>query len=397
MPRLGFLPKSLSLDRPVWIHAVSVGEVMAVKPLLAGLRKLYPGKKFVISTVTATGNKVAKGLVKKGDLLTYLPLDFSFIVRPVISRIRPSMFILAETEVWPNLIRHLHKNNIPVITVNGRISDNSFKGYSAFKFLVTPVLRKISLFCAQTQRDAHRLLSLGVEKDKVKITGSMKFDSLDYLDLKKDNSAYKAKLGLVSGDKLLTAGSTHPGEEKIVLGVYKELLDKFFQLKLLIAPRHPERAEEVVEMVKDFGFSPVLVSKFNPAHKRCKPPVFVLDFVGELVNFYSVSDIVFVGGSLIRKGGQNILEPALFAKPILFGPHMFNFRDISADFLAGKAAVLVRNQGELRENIERLLKSPFQSGELGSRARELVFQNRGAAARTVEFIRNVNEKIESAG
>ncbi|MCX5703052.1 MAG: 3-deoxy-D-manno-octulosonic acid transferase, partial [Candidatus Omnitrophica bacterium] len=322
LTRLGILPGNLSLDRPIWIHAVSVGEAMAIKGLLEGLRKVS-NKNFVISTVTNTGNKIAQGLAGGGDFVTYLPLDFSFIVRSVINRINPSVFVIAETEIWPNLISYLSRKKIPVITVNGRISDASFKGYLSIKFLLKPILEKVTLFCVQSERDAQRLSCLGVSQDKIRITGNMKFDIKGH---KIEGLAdYRLKLKLGPQDKLLVAGSTHPGEEELILEAYKDLCRDFGDLKLVIAPRHPQRCKEVAKIVSRAGFRSVFISSLPAQCPSCMTsPVFLLDTVGQLVSFYALADIVFVGGSLVKKGGHNILEPASCAKPILFGPYMFN-------------------------------------------------------------------------
>ena len=258
---MGILPRYVSLNNSIWVHAVSVGEAVAVRILIEELRKFYPTKRFVISTVTATGNKIAKGIAEKTDFVTYLPLDFSFIVKRVINKIRPSLFIIAETEIWPNLISYLARLNIPIVIVNGRISDSSFRGYLMIKFLLRPILNKISLFCVQTQRDAQRLIGLGVSGDKINITGNMKFDFKDYTDLKKDYTDYRLKLGLNPKEKLLVMGSTHPGEEEIILNVYQGLNKEFPDLRLLIAPRHPERAKDIEKIVIKYGLNLVRVSQ----------------------------------------------------------------------------------------------------------------------------------------
>jgi len=386
MARLGVLPKGLALDQPIWIHAVSVGEAQAVRILVEGLRKAYPAQKFVISTVTATGNKIAKTFAKDGDLVTYLPLDFSFIVRKTINKIKPKIFILAETEIWPNLISYLYKKNIPTAVVNGRISGRSFKGYRLIKFLAQPILAKIRLFCVQTERDAERLRSLGVAADKIKVTGNMKFDIS--IDTQKDYSAYRLKLGLLPDEKLLVAGSTHPQEEEIILGVYQELCVTYPGLKLLIAPRHPERAAEVAALTKRSGFFPLRISLLNSRTREPENPrtVFILDSIGELLNYYAIAEIIFVGGSLVKKGGHNILEPAALGKPVLFGPQMFNFRDIAELFLSAQAALAVSGPEELKTRISDLLSDPSLIAQLGERAREVVFRNQGASPRNLEFL-----------
>jgi len=387
LARLGILPKGLSLDRPIWIHAVSVGEVLAIRRLLDELRKIYPDKKFVISTVTATGNKIAQGIAKGSDFLTYLPLDFSFIISAVLDRINPSIFIIAETEIWPNLITHLYRRKIPVITVNGRISDNSFKGYLSIRVFIKPILNKVSLFCVQSSSDQERLKALGVPEAKVSVTGNMKFDNTDYTDSKKDYTDYKKKLYLELQDKLLVAASTHPQEEEIILGAYKKLLSEFGQIKLLIAPRHPERSNAIAKIVSRFGFQPVFVSSLPT--ESIPRGVFILDSLGQLLPFYSIADIVFVGGSLVKKGGHNILEPAFQGKPILFGPYMFNFRDIVDLFLTNKAAILVNNQEELAINIADLLNNPPKAIALGKRAFNLILENQGATKRNAQYLRKV--------
>ena len=386
--RLGFLPKNLSLHRPIWIHAVSVGEVMAIKGLLEELRRAYPDKQIVISTVTATGNKVARAIAKESDFITYLPLDFSFIVRRVITRISPSLFIIAETELWPNLISCLYKKNIPIVTVNGRVSDASFFGYLSGKIFILPILRKVSLFCVQAERDAGRLMRLGVTKERIRVTGNMKFDASGYLEKEKPDIGLRSRMGLGPQNKLLVAGSTHPGEEEMILSVYRQIIQEFPNLLLLIAPRHPQRSKEAGAWVSKFGFSSVFVSGM-PDKFPCvgSKAVFILDTVGELPSFYALADIVFVGGSLVRKGGHNILEPAVLGRPVLFGPHMFNFRDIAELFLKNNAAIMIHSPQELLGQIKLFLREPEQISGFCAAAQKLIAQNRGATLRNLGYLK----------
>lgn len=387
--RLGILPKDLELDRPIWLHAVSVGEVMAIRGLLEELRRAHPNRRFVISTVTSTGNKVAQVITRKGDFVTYLPLDLSFITRGVLDRIKPLVFIIAETEIWPNLISYLYIRNIPSIIVNGRISDRSFRGYLAIKFLLKPILNKINLFCVQTSRDSQRLIRLGVAQNKIKVTGNMKFDITDYTDKKHtdDTDKYRASLGLSYKDKLWVAASTHPGEEAIILGAYRKLLNEFPNLRLLIAPRHPERVGRVEKLITQHNFKSMRISQLGPPPATYQlPPIFILDSVGQLLSFYAIADIVFVGGSLVRVGGHNILEPASLGKPVLFGPHMHNFSDIADLFIHNKAAISVKNQGELIESIKNLLSKPSLIIDFRKRSKELILQNQGATRKNIECI-----------
>lgn len=388
--RLGFLPAQLNLDRPIWIHAVSVGEAIAIKGLLSQLRQVYPGKKLVISTVTSTGNIIARSLVKSGDLVTYLPLDFSFIVKRVLKKIDPCIFIIAETEIWPNLITSLAKLGVPVVTVNGRISDSSYRGYRLIKFFIQPILRMVRQFCVQSDLDALRLTSLGVDKSRVQVTGNVKFDINLNASLEVDVLTYRAKLWLRQTDKLLVCGSTHPGEEELILAAYQELLLAVPELKLLIAPRHPERSGLISKLATEKGFMPVLISGISGACPTCiNRAVFILDTIGELLNYYSTADIVFVGGSMVKQGGHNILEPASFKKPIIFGPHMFNFRQISELFLANQAAFVVANSQELVLKAKELLGSNLLAKGLGQRAYELIVKNRGATQKNIQIIKQL--------
>ncbi len=382
--RLGFIPKNFSLKSPIWIHAVSVGEIMAMRGLIEKLRRSYPLKNFVISTVTPTGNKIACSLAKEGDFVTYLPLDLSFILQRVIKKINPCIFIIAETEIWPNLITALYKSGIPIAVLNTRISDRSFRGYSVVKCLLKPILNKITIFCAQSENDCSKLIALGVSLDKIKVTGNMKFDQT--LTQALDTADYKKRLGLKEGERLFVAGSTHPGEEGILLNAFRELLNKFPNLRLLLAPRHPERAYEVYSLVKRFGFKPQRVSLLSPE----MPPndvVFILDTVGELVTFYALCDVAFVGGSLVKKGGQNILEPASVEKPVIFGPYMFNFRDIAQAFLNNRGAFQVHGQKDLVARVSELLGDHQKAAQLVKHAREIILNNRGATDKNVALVR----------
>jgi len=389
--RLGSLPAGLNLDRPIWIHAVSVGEVVAVKGLVSQLRKAYPQKKIVISTVTATGNKIAEGLVNAGDFLTYLPLDFSFIVSKVLKKINPYMFIIAETEIWPNLISCLYQQKIPVITVNGRISDSSYAGYSAIKSFIRPILRKVNRFCVQSGTDALRLQNLGVEKQNIQVTGNVKFD----LNLESaagiDGAVYRQKLWLSQDDKLWVCGSTHPKEEELIFKAYKELLIIFPKLKLLIAPRHPQRSKEIANLATGRGFMPIFISSITGSCPTCiNKAVFILDVMGELFNYYTAADIVFIGGSLVKKGGHNILEPSSLKKPVIFGPYMFNFRDISELFLKNKAALVACDCGELVTKIKEILGHPLVAQEMAKRAYGLIIANKGATLKNIQVIQQLN-------
>ncbi len=384
--RFGVIPKEVRFNSPIWVHAVSVGEAISVRGLIEELRKIYPSKNFVISTVTPTGNKIARSIAGESDFVTYLPFDISFITSRVIKKIKPSIFIIAETELWPNLIESLNRHKISIAVLNARISDASFKGYSAIKYLIKPTLNKINIFCAQSKGDSFKLTALGVMPDRVEVTGNMKFDQ--NIKLPQDAKGYRGLLGLKEGEALLVAGSTHPAEEETLLGAYHELLISFPHLRLLLAPRHPERSDEVNNLVNHSGFAPQKVSELN-FKRPCSNAVFILDTVGNLTKFYSAADIVFVGGSLVRKGGHNILEPAFLNKPVVFGPHMFNFRDIAHEFLSNHAALQVFSREGLISAIKELLCNAFKTNSLVKNAQVVILNNRGATNKNVALIRKL--------
>jgi len=392
--RFGFLPNNLLLDNPIWLHAVSVGEAVVVKGFIDALRRDYPGKKIVITTVTATGNKIAKSLARPGDFVTYFPLDLSFIVRRVIKKINPCLVVVAETEVWPNFITILNKKNIPIAIINARISDKSFKGYKKVLFFIKPVLNRVTLFCAQTKSDALKLKELGVDADKIKVTGNMKFDGSLKENNQKELDLLRKNLKVKETDKIFIAGSTHAGEEEIVLDVYKSLKIKFNDLKLILVPRHPERSQEVGRLVEMRGFQAAYISHLfgagdlgSVAYNQPEI-VYILDTVGQLMDYYAISDIVFVGGSLIPKGGHNILEPAFLGKPVIIGPNMFNFRDIAELFVRRQACIMVNNMDELQNAVNSLLGDSAKIFKLTENAKALIGENRGATVRNLGYVKS---------
>jgi len=392
--RLGFLPEIPQLDRPIWIHAVSVGEAVSIKPLMECLREKFPQKNFIFSTITPAGSKIARSIAGKNDSVLYLPLDFSWIVRRVIAKINPSLFVIVETEIWPNLISCLYKNNIPIAVVNARISDQSFLGYSLGKFLFKPLLNKISIFCAQTETAAKRLAKLGVSADKIIRTGNMKFDLKlrDVQELRQEYIDGRRKLGLGMKEKIWIAASTHIGEEEDILKVYLNLSRGLSDFRLIIAPRHPQRCASIEKLVNNFpglkAYRISLISRLNAGSKdSTRRPVFILDTIGQLMNFYIISDLVFVGGSLVQTGGHNILEPASLGKPVLFGKYMFNFREIAEVFIKNNAGLMVKDSGELEESLKDLLADKNRILQLGRAGREIILKNQGAAARNAEALK----------
>ncbi len=315
-------------------------------------------------------------------------MDISWIVNKVIDTIGPSIFIIIETELWPNLITALSKRGIPVLLVNGRISPKSYRHYMKIRFFFKGILEKIALFCMQNEEYAKRIKNMGAPADRVVITGSVKFDAAagSYAQGEMDREAIWRDLGLEENERLFIAGSTHRPEESIVLDIYKDLLKTSPGLRLLIAPRHIDRVSEIEALVEKAGFDPVRVSgahlKMRTAG-RGKASVIILDTMGRLSQIFSIGTVIFIGGSLMRKGGQNILEPAIFSKAIFFGPHMFNFKDIANEFINAGAACMVKDGRDLFKNIDRILQDGSERELMGGRARALMDKNMGATARTM--------------
>lgn len=378
------------MDRPIWLHVVSVGEAIAAEPLIQELRSRMPEIAWVITTVTPMGQEVAKKLIRDGEgQLLYLPLDFTPAVRRAIRAIRPRLFLCFETELWPVLFHEMHRAAVPIVVVNGRISPRALRRYLLVRPWMERALLPVGLFLVQSVQDARRYAAIGAAKDRIVVTGNLKWDikNLNGTGIQQRESL-RTLLGLNSADLLWTAGSTHAGEELQILEVYQRLKGAYPHLRLLIAPRHPERVPEVERDIQCCGFSPVCRSQLalpNAAPKSADS-VFILDTIGELKSFYQASDLVFVGGSLVPKGGHNLVEPALFQRPIVTGPHLHNFQDIAESLSQAGGMAIVRSPEELEERIQRLIESPTLRQEVGRRAQGVIAQNQGATARAADRI-----------
>lgn len=326
--RFDVLPSGRMDERGrIWIHAVSVGEVLAIVDIVHKLKERYPKYTIVCSTVTKTGNQLAQELLGNECAVIYAPLDFSWIVRKFIRIIKPEMYIAAETEIWPNLYSALRKNGVPIVQINGRISDGSFKGYRRVRFLMRRILRCVDKFCMQSPLDAERILQLGAAPEKVHVVGNLKFDiPPGVAGLKKE------ELGFNPDDDVLIAGSTHPGEEELLLNIYQTLRKELPQLRLVIGPRHIERADAVMKLVEGKGYQAVRFSEI-PVTQGNVHGVVVVDTIGHLRELYSLATVVFIGKSFAVGGGQNMIEPASAGKPVIVGPMTQNFKDAMAIFL----------------------------------------------------------------
>lgn len=354
----------------VWIQAVSVGEANLIGNLIRKLRE-HQSLPIVISTTTLTGNRIARKRYSHLAKIIFFPFDLSFILERVISILRPRVFIAVETEIWPNLFYRLKKKRIPIVVVNGRISDKAFRHYRLVRPLMKRVLRKCDYIGVQNSLYEDRFVSLGADPKKIITSGNMKFESI-FIDedvLRRKQEVYKPFLKK-DGNKLLVAASTHEPEEEIIIDIYKDIFRTLGGITLLIAPRHPGRTPQIEKIIRTAGFNPVRISAIDKvlADKR---NVFIADSVGELIYFYSIADVCFVGGSLSKNGGHNILEPIYFLKPTVFGPNMDNFIDIEEIVLDKGAGVKVRNREELAEVLLGLIIDTALKDNLSNRCREV--------------------------
>jgi 3-deoxy-D-manno-octulosonic-acid transferase len=385
-------------EGPIWIHAVSVGEVLAAQPLAQQLKQRYGRRRLIISTTTATGQRLARERMQFADAIFYFPLDWKGPVRRALNAVRPSIVIVMETEIWPNFLRECRRSDVPVIFVNGRLSERSFRGFQrAITFsggLLRKFLKRIlsdaTLFLMQSDRDASRLLELGADPDRVLVTGNLKYDLSDPPE---SPLATWLAQELAGSERhpVLVAGSVLADEEEQVLRAFAEVERQFPRAVLILAPRKPERFDVAARIVGESSRglvrrSGVTLNGTRNAILSQPGSVFLLDSLGELASIYCLADAVFVGGSLVHGGGHNILEPAAFSKVPLYGPSMDNFREMSAKFLGAGAAVQVNTAEGLVEAWIALLKDNSRSLRMGAAARNLVEQNRGATARVLSHI-----------
>lgn len=383
--RTGIIPDRSSrpaagADSPaVWIHAVSVGEVIASTPLVRGIKERFPDADIIVSTVTDTGQAVARERMGSLSRICYVPFDLPFAIKNFVMRSSPSLFIVMETELWPNLLRIVRGHGIPIVLMNGRISESSFKGYLRAGVFIRTVLRDIDMFCMQNAIYADRIIRLGAPVSSVATIGNLKFDTVP----PRPAPEWASSLPGVT----IVAGSTHDPEEAFLLGVYLKLTEAVREkTRLIIAPRHPERFREVDELIRSKPVRSIRRSEIGtlPAGGRDDPQVVLLDVMGELSSVYGACDIAVMGGSFTDHGGQNLLEPAFWAKAIVCGPHMENFPFAEDFFREGGA--LRAQETTLLETLEKLVLSPETRAALGTTARRLYDANTGATARAISLI-----------
>ena len=388
--RLGYLPISFNLDadESIWIHAVSVGEVLTARALLPELRARYPKLRLFLSTTTLTGQQIARNNVQYVDEVFYFPFDLSFIVNRTLELVKPRLFIMMETEIWPNLLRACDRSGVKTMLVNGRISSRSYSRYRLARPFFRRVLRHVDRFCMQSDESARRVADIGADRDRIMVTGSLKFDSLEIPGSSPADRGRNRVLRyfrLAPDRPVVIAASTLKGEEEAVLDAFQRIRATMTNALLIIAPRKPERFDDVERLARRAGWN---VARRTELRVDAEPrhDVVVLDTIGELAQLYQVATAVFVGGSLVDSGGHNILEPAVFGKPIIFGPYMQNFAEIARTFLDNDAAIQVRNARELESVLSGLLGDPVRRARLGAAARALVEANRGARTKTLAAI-----------
>jgi len=395
--RMGHLPISFNLDgdESIWIHAVSVGEVLTARALIDELRARYPHLKLFLSTTTLTGQQVARTRLQNVDAVFFFPFDLPLFVNRTLGLVKPRLFIMMETEIWPNLLRACRKQGVKTMLVNGRISARSYPRYRLVRRFFRGVLGDVDRFCMQSDESARRVIDIGADPRRVIVTGSLKFDSLESPALAAGRGASRVlRFFRVPASRMVfIAASTLKGEERPVLAAYAALRRSYPTALLIIAPRKPERFVEAEALARAEGFRVMLKSELA-VDAEPRADVVILNSIGELAHLFQVATIVFVGGSLVAQGGHNILEPAVHGKPIVFGPHMQNFAEIAETFLQQQAAVQVASGPELTAVVQRLASDPVERARLGAAARALVEANRGAKARTLEV---VNELIPPPG
>ncbi len=387
LERLGIrLPLDPPKEESIWIHALSVGEVVSALALVKAVGLQYPEKDVVFTVTTEQGKEIAgKELQNKVRTLLTMPLDFWWSVRRVVNFIRPSLLILVETDIWPGLIGYLKKRGTKVVLINGRISPRTFRSYRKFRFFARRMFNAMDSCMMQSDLDKNRLLQIGVEEEKVKTVGNIKFDR-DWVPMgEEEYEDLLNTLNLEPQNEIWVAGSTHQGEEDIILDAFGNLRRLFPLLRLIIAPRRVERAGDISRLVMDKGSKSVLKTEIPMKGEPYQ--VLILDTIGELERIYGIAKISFVGGSLTPIGGHNLLEPASFGRPVLFGPHTDNFVLMSQLIIEAGGGRRVRDGEDLFETMKALLSDPEQSNRMGLRAKKFVETSRGALRRVMENIK----------
>lgn len=389
LPRFGVIPAcelaKIRGRQVILLHAVSVGEVIAARVLVKALKERYPDHALIVSCGTETGRQTALGF-SEVDLCIYLPFDYLFSVRYMLSRIEPCLVIVMETEIWPNFTHEIAARGIPLVLANGRISDRSFGRYLKLSWFFRHALQNFTLLCMQSDLMRERIVAIGAPKDRAVVSGNLKLDIQPRFTTKADKQSLRQRYLVPQDCLILTAGSTHPGEEVMLIESYREILESGGKLFLVLAPRHPQRADEVAAIVENAGIPFRRLTEPAGYDSMCCGEILLVDKVGDLMNLYALADIGFVGGSMVPKGGHNLLEPASCGLPVVFGHQMANFREIAALVNACQAGVQVADAAELGLVLRRLVQAKGERERLGASGLEMIRKNGGATARHLEEI-----------
>ncbi|MBF0371318.1 MAG: 3-deoxy-D-manno-octulosonic acid transferase [Magnetococcales bacterium] len=380
----GIIPPETDAPR-IWLHAVSVGEVLAAQGLVERIHQAYPDHEIHVSTVTRTGQQMAREKLPHVTFTFYLPVDLPWIVKGVVQKIRPRFMMVMETELWPNLYRALGREGIPILLINGRLSPGSSRNYARVRGAMKQFLQPVKLLAMQSEMDGERMLKIGGVEKRLVVTGNLKFDTALQPPSEEEMAELHRKIPKPDFPVFLAA-STHPGEENAVLTAFGQLGGKFSDLKLILVPRHPERCGEVLGLVEKSGFAGGLFSQIQEGGWPRESSVLIVDQVGWLKRFYSLAQVAYIGGSLIPRGGQNMLEAAAWGVPSVFGPHTFNFKEATARILEGEAGVMIQEADELGDAVGKLLDDKERYQAMSQNARQVVQANAGALDKTMTAI-----------
>ncbi|MFC1488652.1 3-deoxy-D-manno-octulosonic acid transferase [Thermodesulfobacteriota bacterium] len=406
LQRLGLVSKTAKLrqgrlrhseNRPIWVHALSVGEVLSAVPLVKGLSKRFGHRDIVVSVSTKTGFGIAsKYLQENVSSVFFYPYDLPFSVKCVVQRVNPTIVIIVETDIWPNFLFEMKKRNVPVILANARLSKKSFSGYKRFHFFMKHVFLLFAKVCTQSKADAQRFWRLGVPSSKISVAGNFKFDQEYDIISSEEKKKLRRSINLQPLQKVLLAGSTHKGEESILLDAFSKIKKEFADLLLVVAPRNPDRAKSVCRIFKSAGFSTALMKELENEDPSERLDVVIVDTIGILKKLYALADVAFVGGSLVKCGGHNPIEPASFAKPIIFGKDMSDFEPVSRILLASKGAVQVEGAEDLYEAITMIIGDNNTAQRMGESAFTIFNANKGAVEKTVKVVESFSQNIKYA-
>ena len=393
--RFGIVSERLSTKPGIWIHGASVGEIVTAKSIIDKIDEEFPEWETFISTSTNTGFSVAKQSFDS-KAVSYFPVDLSWVIKKVFRQVRPSYILLIELEIWPNFLVSAYEKNIPVIIVNGRISNKSFLAYRTIslisKTFYNSLTNKMNIYCARTELDAQRFCNLGIPNEQVFVTGTMKYDNIPTLIDRNIKKELANLFHISDNDLVFIGGSTHQGEEEILLRVFERLSKTYSNLRLIIAPRHIERTKDVLGLIEKKGFLPILKTEMEGSDykwQNTSKEVILIDTVGDLGKIYSLANFVFVGKSLVPSGGQNMMEPAGLGKPVIFGPHVFNFKEEVDLLLRNDAAKMVETEDELYKTIEFFIENPETAKEMGRKAQKVINEERGATEKNMKIIRKI--------